>query len=128
MVALKRAYDPFDEADGRRVLVDRLWPRGLRKNAAHLDLWLKDIAPSDELRRWFGHDPKRWSQFRLRYRKELQAQLAEDILNDLAKRAQKGALTLVYAARDQVHNGAIVLRELIEQRAGGRSKHARRVA
>lgn len=128
MVALKRAYEPVEEADGYRVLVDRLWPRGVRKDAAHLDAWLKDIAPSAELREWFGHDPKRWSQFRLRYRKELRAQPAKTLLDDLAQRVHRGRVTLVYAAHDEIHNGAVVLRELIEERASGGAKHARRVA
>lgn len=128
MVALKRAYEAFDEADGYRVLVDRLWPRGMRKEDAHLNVWLKDIAPSAELREWFGHAPKRWSQFRLRYRKELRAQPGRALLDSLAQRAHRGRVTLVYAAHDEIHNGAVVLRELIEERASGGAKHARRVA
>ena len=117
MTALKRAYEPSEQTDGYRVLVDRLWPRGLRKDSARLDAWLKLIAPSDDLRRWFGHDPNRWSQFRLRYRRELRSPAAKTLILDLAKRARRGRVTLVYAARDEVHNGAIVLRELIERAA-----------
>ena len=130
MIALKRAYQPFARADGYRVLVDRLWPRGVRKADAHIDVWLKDIAPSTELRQWFGHEPKRWLEFRLRYRKELRSESAKSLLDDLAKRVRTGTVTLVYAAHDEVHNGAIVLQGICERRArGGKAKHhARRAA
>ncbi len=117
MIRLKRAYEPASPSDGYRVFVERLWPRGLRKEDAHFDAWLKDVAPSDELRRWFHHDPERWSQFRLRYRKELRD--AEGLLDDLAKRARRGRVTLVYATRDEEHNGAVVLRDVITSGSPG---------
>jgi uncharacterized protein YeaO (DUF488 family) len=93
--------------------VDRLWPRGLRKSDAAIDRWLKDVAPSTELRRWFGHDPARWDEFRRRYRAELSHEA--DLLNELRAMAQKGPLTLVYAARDELHNEAVVLRDVLTQ-------------
>jgi len=117
-VQLKRAYLPPSPEDGARVLVDRLWPRGLRREDAAIDLWLKDAAPSAELRRWFGHDPARWTEFRKRYEVELAAK--GDILRELAGIAGRGALTLVYGARDEQHNHAIVLRDALErQKAAG---------
>jgi uncharacterized protein YeaO (DUF488 family) len=106
-IRLKRIYEPPEADDGARVLVDRLWPRGIRKEEAALTLWLKDIAPSPELRRWFGHDPARWAAFARRYRAELAANApAVDTLRDLAAR---GPVTLLYAARDTAHNHALVL-------------------
>lgn len=110
-IHLKRAYEPPSSTDGVRILVDRLWPRGVSKERAAIDQWLKDIAPSTELRRWFGHDPKRWSEFRRRYRVELSHH--EELLRDLRAMARKGPLTLVYAARDEAHNEAIVLRDIL---------------
>jgi uncharacterized protein YeaO (DUF488 family) len=115
MIALKRAYEPFESSDGYRVLVDRLWPRGVRKDDAHLDAWLKEVAPSDQLRKWFGHDAERWSRFRTRYRDELKRATTKQQIRDLAARAKRGQVTLVYAARDELHNNAVVLRELIER-------------
>jgi len=110
-IRLKRAYEPPAPEDGRRILVDRLWPRGLRKANAAIDCWLKDIAPSTELRRWFGHDPARWEEFRRRYRAELSAH--PDPLNELRAIALEGRLTLVYSARDELHNDAVVLRDVL---------------
>jgi len=107
-VALKRAYEPPVEADGRRVLVDRLWPRGVAKNDARLTLWLKEVAPSPELRRWFGHDPARWTEFVGRYRVELDRN--PEPVERLRALAAKGRVTLVYGARDPVHNHAAALR------------------
>jgi len=106
---IKRVYDAAAAADGQRILVDRLWPRGLSRDKAHLDHWAKDVAPSDDLRRWFGHDPDRWDAFRARYRKEL-AGNAEAVA---ALRAQIGgkAATLLYAAHDAERNNAVVLRD-----------------
>jgi len=112
-VRLKRAYEPADESDGYRVLVDRLWPRGVSKAKAHLDLWMKDIAPSTELRRWFGHDPARWDEFERRYRAELTEPDQRQLVTALADRAAHGPLTLVYGARDTLHNEAVVLREVV---------------
>jgi uncharacterized protein YeaO (DUF488 family) len=110
-IRLKRAYDPPAPEDGVRVLVDRLWPRGLRKTDAAIDRWLKDIAPSTELRRWFGHDPDRWDEFRRRYRHELSAHA--ELLDELRALARAGTVTLVYAAKDERHNDAVVLREVL---------------
>lgn len=110
-IHLKRAYSPPTAADGTRILVDRLWPRGLRKADAAIDRWLKDVAPSTELRRWFGHDPARWTAFRRRYRAELSHET--ELLNELRTMARKGPLTLVYAARDELHNEAVVLRDVL---------------
>jgi uncharacterized protein YeaO (DUF488 family) len=107
----KRAYEPPSPDDGRRILVDRLWPRGLRRADAAIDRWLKEIAPSTELRRWFGHDPDRWEEFRRRYRAELSAH--SDLLAELRSLARRGPLTLVYSARDEDHNDAVVLHEVL---------------
>lgn len=116
---LKRAYDPPAAADGRRVLVDRMWPRGLKKSAASIDLWLKDLAPSTELRRWFGHDPRRWNEFCARYAQELSAQ--GDALEMLRRLLREGEVTLLFAARDAEHNNAVALRDLlVRTKPGGR--------
>lgn len=113
-IALKRAYETPASTDGRRILVDRLWPRGLTRERAQIDLWLKEVAPSNALRQWFAHDPEKWMEFRKRYRSELQHNPALAELQALAR--QGGArLTLVYAARDEVHNQARVLQELLEE-------------
>lgn len=108
MLRLKRVYDPPSAEDGYRILIDRLWPRGLKREAADIDLWLKDIAPSHELRRWFGHDPERWEEFQSRYRKELAAR--EPLWRELLARSRKGRVTLVYAAKDTRHNDAMALK------------------
>ena len=110
-IHLKRAYDPPSLSDGVRILVDRLWPRGERKADAAIDRWLKEIAPTTELRRWFGHEPSRWDEFRRRYRAELLHH--QDQLDELRAIARKGQLTLIYAARDQAHNEAVVLRDVL---------------
>jgi uncharacterized protein YeaO (DUF488 family) len=110
-IALKRAYDPPDEADGARVLVDRLWPRGLTKKSAAIDQWPKDITPSTELRKWFHHDADRWDEFRHRYLAELKDKGRE--LDELRKLAQAGPITLIYAARDTPHLHATVLRDVL---------------
>jgi uncharacterized protein YeaO (DUF488 family) len=106
-IATKRVYEPAAESDGQRVLVDRLWPRGIKKDDAKLDLWLKDIAPSDELRRWFGHDPERWTEFRKRYREELKGK--GDAIEELRGLLAKGKVTLLFGAHDEQHNNAVVL-------------------
>ena len=113
MVKLKRVYDQPEKADGKRVLVDRLWPRGLKKEDARLDLWLKDIAPSDDLRKWFSHDPSKWLEFRKRYRQELKDK--PDIIKELKKAARQETITLLYAAKDADCNNAVVLKEMIEE-------------
>jgi uncharacterized protein YeaO (DUF488 family) len=110
-VALKRAYEPPASNDGTRVLVDRLWPRGVSKSEAAIDKWMKDIAPSTELRKWFGHDPERWPEFRRRYRAEIAGH--SDLLAELRELGRRGRLTLVYSARDEAHNDAVVLRNVI---------------
>jgi uncharacterized protein YeaO (DUF488 family) len=116
MVHLKRAYEPLSPGDGHRVLVERLWPRGLRKERAHLDEWLKDIAPSEVLRKWFHHDPDRWVEFGRRYRHELRVEAARALIDGLVRRAKSGALTLVYSSHDEQHNNALVLKRTIERR------------
>lgn len=112
-VAIKRAYAPPEPGDGMRILVDRLWPRGLRKEAAHIDLWLKEVAPSTALRQWFAHDPAKWAEFRRRYQAELQAGAAAEALQTLRAHARQRPLTLLYAAHDEAHNQAVVLRDLL---------------
>ena len=111
---IKRAYEKPGKNDGRRILVDRLWPRGLTKVKAKVDLWLKDIAPSTELRKWFGHDPKKWRSFRGRYQTELKHH--DDQLGLLKSKLKEGPVTLVYGARDQEHNEAVVLKQFLERR------------
>jgi uncharacterized protein YeaO (DUF488 family) len=115
-VRIKRAYEAPARNDGYRVLVDRLWPRGVKKETLALDIWAKELAPSGELRRWFGHDPSRWKRFVQRYRRELRAQTARGRLDDLARRAAKGTVTVVYGARDEQHNDAVVIRDEIARR------------
>lgn len=112
-ILLKRAYEAASPTDGRRVLVDRLWPRGLTKDKAAIDLWLKDIAPSNELRKWFGHDPDKWPGFVERYRSELALNPA---LQSLINLAHQGPLCLVYGAKDETHNQAVVLKEVLESK------------
>lgn len=116
MIHLKRAYEPAEAADGYRVLVERLWPRGKRKADAHIDEWLKDVAPSHELRRWFGHEPSRFSEFCERYKRELRAEPARTALSGLANRAARGTVTLVYSTHDEAHNNAVVLACELERR------------
>jgi uncharacterized protein YeaO (DUF488 family) len=113
-VEIKRVYADPDRADGTRILVDRLWPRGLSKERARVDLWLKDIAPSTELRKWFSHDPSKWTEFQARYRQELKSEA--DLLDVLKKKAAKGPITLLYGAKDEVHNEAVVLRSLLQSK------------
>jgi len=113
-VRLKRAYDPAEAGDGYRVLIDRLWPRGVSKERAHLHEWARELAPSTELRTWFGHDPERFAEFERRYRTELAER--HEKLDELRRRARQGTLTLVYAARDEAHNDAVVLAELLLER------------
>jgi uncharacterized protein YeaO (DUF488 family) len=111
MIRIKRVYEPPEPSDGIRVLVDRLWPRGLAKEKARIDQWQKDLAPSDALRRWFGHDPGKWNEFKRRYRQELGRKTEE--LRELAGQARHGIVSLLYAARDEAHNNAVVLKEVL---------------
>ena len=110
-INLKRVYENPTPADGTRILVDRLWPRGLTKEKAGIDVWLKKIAPSTALRKWFGHDPAKWAEFQKRYREELEKNPAQVSL--LKEQAKKGAITLVFGAKDEAHNEALVLQELL---------------
>lgn len=110
-VKLKRAYEPAARGDGTRILIDRLWPRGVTKKAAAIDEWMKDIAPSTTLRRWFGHEPSRWPEFRHRYAREVRDNPEQ--LRKLRSLARQGTLTLVFSARDELHNDAVVLRDLV---------------
>jgi uncharacterized protein YeaO (DUF488 family) len=112
-VRLKRAYEPAGPSDGYRVLIDRLWPRGLSRRQARLDDWEKELAPSPELRRWFGHEPRRFEEFRRRYTEELRDQRPR--LTALRRRAREGTLTLVYSAQDTEHNDAVVLAEVLRR-------------
>ena len=112
-IRIKRVYEEPNREDGKRILVDRLWPRGLSKEKAKVDLWLKDVAPSTELRKWFAHDAAKWAEFQTRYREELKGnkeQLA------LLKQEARGTVTLLYGARDQQHNEAVVLQRLLKSR------------
>lgn len=111
-VQIKRIYEAPARSDGLRVLVDRLWPRGVSKKAAALDLWVKEVAPSTELRKWFNHDPKRWADFRLRYRRELRKHAKE--LQALKAHSAKRRITLLFGARDTEHNEAVVLQEALQ--------------
>lgn len=110
-IRLKRSYEPPESADGHRILIDRLWPRGVSKADAALDEWMKELGPSTELRQWFGHDPARWEEFRRRYTEELGTK--EELLRRLRGLARKGVVTLVYSAHDEAHNDAVVLRDLL---------------
>lgn len=114
-VQMKRAYEPAKRTDGYRVLIDRIWPRGVSKEKAHLDEWAKELAPSSELRRWFGHEPAKFDEFCRRYRAELAPH--EEKLRELRRRGRQGTLTLVYSARDTEHNDAVVLAELLRRRS-----------
>ena len=111
-IKIKRVYEQRDKKDGERILVDRLWPRGLTKEKANIDLWLKGIAPSSELRRWFGHDPEKWKSFRGRYETEIRHN--NDLVKLLKQKANKRTVTLVYGARDERHNEAQVLKHFLE--------------
>ncbi|HZJ95828.1 MAG TPA: DUF488 domain-containing protein [Thiopseudomonas sp.] len=108
-INIKRVYAKPSDADGKRILIDRLWPRGLSKEKACVDLWLKDIAPSTELRKWFAHDPEKWDEFKARYLQELKAN--DEAVEALKDELSKGKVTLVYGAKDEAHNDAVVLQE-----------------
>jgi uncharacterized protein YeaO (DUF488 family) len=114
MFKLKRIYDASEASDGYRVLVDRIWPRGVSKEKARIDLWMKEIAPSDTLRKWFGHDPERWEEFQRRYREQLQEEIGlTSELQQIEK--QHGTVTLVFSARDEHHNQAVALRAFLQR-------------
>jgi len=117
IVKTKRAYDPPSPDDGRRVLVDRVWPRGVSRDRLEIDAWLRDLAPSTELRQWFSHESTRWAEFSKRFKQELQSPDQEARLDELLASPPKGTLTLVYGARDREHNQAVVLREILQERA-----------
>jgi uncharacterized protein YeaO (DUF488 family) len=113
MIIIKRAYQPVEDRDGFRILVDRLWPRGISKEKAKLDLWLKDVAPSNELRKWFAHDPERWEEFQIKYYEELKDK--KEFLNQIKnKEREEPTITLVYGAKDEEHNNAVVLRDILK--------------
>jgi len=115
-IAIKRAYDPPSCTDGTRILVDRLWPRGVKKQEAHVERWMRELGPSNQLRKFFGHDPARWREFRTRYLVELGRRDAASLLAELLKIARGGTLTLVYSAKDEEHNQAVVLKELLDRK------------
>jgi uncharacterized protein YeaO (DUF488 family) len=114
IIKLKRAYEAPEPSDGFRILVDRLWPRGVSKSTARIDLWLKEIAPSADLRKWFGHEPSKWTEFRDRYFRELENN--SEALNELMVHLRHGIVTLVYGAKDQEHNDAVALKDYLESR------------
>lgn len=113
MIQIKRIYEDYADADGYRILVDRLWPRGISKEAAHVDEWAKEIAPGNELRKWFNHDPARFAEFKTKYKHELQEK--KDLLAAIKKKAQHQRVTLLYGAKDEIHNQAQVLLELLKK-------------
>lgn len=116
MVVTKRVYDPAASSDGYRVLIDRLWPRGVSKARARLDAWEKDVAPSTALRQWYGHDPAKWPEFRKRYTRELKATAAKAVLDDLVRRAKRGRVTLVYSSHAADISDVAVLEKLLARR------------
>jgi len=113
MVKVKRVYDPASPGDGRRILVDRLWPRGIRKEDAAIDEWLKDIAPSNELRKWYSHDPAKWGEFRKRYKAELKDKAG--VIEKLRQESKKRTVTFLYSSKETKLNNAVALKEFIEQ-------------
>ena len=114
MLKLKRAYDPASPDDGKRFLVERLWPRGVKKSSLRLDAWLKDIAPSPQLRKWFSHDPRKWPEFQKRYRAELDRH--PEIFETVIQAARRGPVTLIYGSRDTEHNAAVALRDYLQKK------------
>ncbi|HLS82447.1 MAG TPA: DUF488 domain-containing protein [Steroidobacter sp.] len=126
MIRIKRTYDPVERVDGRRILVERLWPRGVKKAALEMDEWRKDVAPSTALRQWFGHRPERWPEFRRRYESELRGNIAA--WSPILEAARNGTVTLLYSAHDVEHNSAVVLRDFLigqlSHRSRSRAAHA----
>jgi uncharacterized protein YeaO (DUF488 family) len=114
-ISIKRIYDAREKSDGYRILVDRLWPRGISKDSAHIDEWLKELAPSDALRKWFNHDPERWQEFQKRYKTELNSPALREILQRLGTMAKKKKVTLLFSAKDIEHNNAVVLASFIKK-------------
>ena len=123
MFQLKRAYEPASSDDGCRVLVERLWPRGVSKSKAAIAVWLKEVAPSAELRKWYGHDPERWEEFRRRYRDELRSN--PEAVSELRGKEREGKVTLVYATHDVEHSGALVLKEFLASNKKAATTHHR---
>jgi len=123
MVTLKRAYDPVAATDGKRLLVERLWPRGLSKDRLKLDGWIREVAPTTELRKWFGHDPAKWRQFRIRYFRELDSQ--PESWRSIVSLARCGTVTLVYSSHDEEHNNAVALREYLQLKTRRRTSPRR---
>lgn len=119
-IRLKRVYEPPDPEDGQRFLVDRIWPRGLRKESLHLDKWLPEVAPSRQLRKWFGHDPAKWDEFVRRYHEELNKR--PEAWRPLLEAAQRGKITLLFAARDEEHNNAVALKSFLEMKIAQQAK------
>ncbi len=114
MIKIKRVYDEPSRDDGKRILIDRLWPRGLKKKDAQIDEWVKEVAPSNELRKWFNHDPNRWAEFRKRFFTELRGK--QDLVEELVSAARKGTVTLLFGSKEERFNNAVALREYIESR------------
>ena len=114
MIKIKRVYEEYDVTDGTRVLIDRLWPRGVRRASAKVDIWMRDVAPTTELRKWFSHDPEKWTEFEKRYLRELSNSAALDKLVALAR--SNSVITLIYATHDEEHNSAVVLKRLLEKK------------
>jgi len=126
VIKLKRVYDSADSSDGTRFLVERLWPRGVKKTALRVEAWLKDVAPSTALRQWFKHDPKKWEQFQRRYRRELDAN--PEALRPIVEAAGSGNVTLVYSSHDAEHNNAVVLKDYVEGKLHKKSNHRKSAA
>ena len=116
MIATKRAYEPAEASDGYRVLIDRLWPRGVSKQRARLDAWAREVAPSTELRKWYNHDPAKWPEFQRRYREELKSPEAAAVLDDLLRRAKRGRVTLVYGSKAREISDVAVLEAMLKRR------------
>ena len=123
MIKLKRAYDRVSPTDGTRLLVERLWPRGLSKDKLKLDGWIREVAPTTELRKWFGHDPAKWRQFRIRYFRELDSQ--QESLRSIVSLVRRGTVTLVYSSHDEEHNNAVALREYLQLKTRRRGRPRR---
>ena len=113
MLKIKRIYDEYEIGDGKRILIDRLWPRGIKKEKSHVDVWAKELAPSTDLRKWFGHEPKKFSEFKKRYKKELENE--KDYLKKIKNISSKNNITLLYSAKDKKYNNVVVLKEILNK-------------